>query len=349
MNIEKFYFNGVTILGKDEDGNQIKPGMEGANIKLADFSKNNNSYVFSANTEKLIEAMNKLETAISVFNKNKNTVENSTEKGGCALKFEELLEKYGKTAEDIDFEYKNMTDEELEAKFAEKFGTEADTSTQNTKTDLVVPQKYSITMSDGSVKEFALSYDDIRCSLSNLVNAMYGESDDTYYGVTVYEDENLIMESWKDNSAYRQSYSREGNNFSLTGNRVPVHQIWVTDDEDNNMQTMKNNYSSMETEIANYRKIENTNNRAALLKSEDYALIADAAEVKAIVSDENKTEFEQMSCDDLKKKLDSILLEYAKKNKFSFANESNNSHNVPQKKFTINETKKKSRYGNIFN
>lgn len=41
-------------------------------------------------------------------------------------KFEELLEKYGKTVEDIEFEYSTMSDEELEAKFAELFDGEGD-------------------------------------------------------------------------------------------------------------------------------------------------------------------------------------------------------------------------------
>ena len=40
-------------------------------------------------------------------------------------KFEELLEKYGKTIEDIEFEYEEMEDEELEAKFAELFDGES--------------------------------------------------------------------------------------------------------------------------------------------------------------------------------------------------------------------------------
>ena len=42
--------------------------------------------------------------------------------GKEVLNFEELLKKYDLTESDIDFEYKDMTDEELEAKFAEVFG-----------------------------------------------------------------------------------------------------------------------------------------------------------------------------------------------------------------------------------
>ena len=46
------------------------------------------------------------------------------EEGGndAVTKFEELLSKYGKTVEDITFDYENLSDEELEAKFEEIFG-----------------------------------------------------------------------------------------------------------------------------------------------------------------------------------------------------------------------------------
>ena len=40
--IEDFYLNGVTILGKDPEGNIVEEGMEGSNIKLTDFSKEKN-------------------------------------------------------------------------------------------------------------------------------------------------------------------------------------------------------------------------------------------------------------------------------------------------------------------
>ena len=41
-------------------------------------------------------------------------------------KFEELLAKYGKTAEDVTFDYEGMADKELEVKFAEMFDDNSD-------------------------------------------------------------------------------------------------------------------------------------------------------------------------------------------------------------------------------
>ena len=57
--IEDFFFSGVTILGVDEEGNKVMPGMEGSNITIADFSRENNS-IFSNNKQviELLSALN---------------------------------------------------------------------------------------------------------------------------------------------------------------------------------------------------------------------------------------------------------------------------------------------------
>ena len=65
--IDAFRFSGVTILGKNRDtGDEIKPGMQGANISLADFSEKNNS-IFSHNKQ-LIELLSELNKKLDSFN-----------------------------------------------------------------------------------------------------------------------------------------------------------------------------------------------------------------------------------------------------------------------------------------
>ena len=114
--INAFRFSGVTILGKSrDDGSEIRPGMTGANISIADFSEQNNS-IFSQN-EKVIKLLSELNEKIDGLNINQT----SLKEGGNKPLFEELLKKYSKTAEDIDFEYEGLSDEELEALFAEHF------------------------------------------------------------------------------------------------------------------------------------------------------------------------------------------------------------------------------------
>lgn len=70
--VHDFIFSGVTILGVDDNGNKINPGMAGSNITLADFSAKNNG-IIDTNDEKLNGLIN---SAMADFNKN------LSEKGG---------------------------------------------------------------------------------------------------------------------------------------------------------------------------------------------------------------------------------------------------------------------------
>ena len=107
LTLEDFYVCGLTLLGS-----KVKPGMKGSKVTIEDFNKSNNS-MFS-NNEKVIELLETLNNTLSSFNKEQSSVQTLSKEGGNDKnmdKFNELLEKYGKTAEDIDFEYKDMTDE----------------------------------------------------------------------------------------------------------------------------------------------------------------------------------------------------------------------------------------------
>ena len=118
LSIDKFYFTGVTILGSEPDGTEIQEGMAGSNITIDSFSKNKNAIFKSEEDyQKLVEILGKLDNTLSNFNKN------NAKKGvkGKMNHFEELLQEYNVEASDIDFDYENMSDEELDAAFAEKF------------------------------------------------------------------------------------------------------------------------------------------------------------------------------------------------------------------------------------
>ena len=151
-----------------------------------------------------------------------------------------------------------LSDEELEAKFMEVFG-ESDTigegaepeptSDDNTAGDgnfANEPQadveiiKYSITTSNGT-KEFELTLSDINWALHSLVNNTYGESDNTYYSVSVFEKGYVVMEDWYSGKAYKQSYGRDGENFHLTGDRVEVFANWLTREEETSLAEMREN------------------------------------------------------------------------------------------------------------
>lgn len=118
LSIDKFYFTGVTILGSEPDGTEIQEGMAGSNITIDSFSKNENAVFKSEeNYQKLLDTLERLNDTLSTFQIN-NTKKGVKEKMNH---FEELLQEYNIETSDIDFDYENMSDEELDAAFAEKF------------------------------------------------------------------------------------------------------------------------------------------------------------------------------------------------------------------------------------
>lgn len=109
---------GLTLLGKNpETGDDVQEGMEGAHVQIEDFSAANNSLTFNA------QMINSIADAVTkrLSNKADDSALYLKEGGKTPLKFEELLKQYNKTAEDIEFDYANMSDEELETAFKTAF------------------------------------------------------------------------------------------------------------------------------------------------------------------------------------------------------------------------------------
>lgn len=384
--IEDFIFSGVTCLGSEKDGTEIKEGMEGSRLAIDDFSQQNNSlFIEYDKNNKLIETLERLNNILSNFN-----IDEKIQKGGLKMtKFEELLQEYDKSLDDIDFEYDGLSDDELEAKFEEVFGEDKEAETKkddevqedenanevfdddepvdNTDDEVdnedsdeesevidddetpeskkiaknsVIPESYSITMSDGTVKTFALSLQDKISALTVLVNETYGETDGCWYDVIVY-DKNIVMSDWWTGKAYRQDYKVRSEVYSLVGDRVPVHSIYVTDDEEKALEELKASFISTSEELEKYHKAEEDAKKKEVLKSEEYELISDKDEYKEVVID-------NYSLDELKHHLDDILLKYVKEGNLNFAAKSVENKVSTKKTFGIPSQKKKGRYGSIF-
>ena len=77
---------------------------------------------------------------------------------------------------------------------------------------------------------------------------------------------------------------------------------------------MRSNYAAISDKLASYEKKEADEAKNALFESDDYKGIYKSEEFKGLK--ENHTEF---SVDELKSKLDSLLLTYAKSGKLNFA------------------------------
>lgn len=334
---------GATLLGKDPDTKKdIGEGMLNARLDIADFNAKNNS-LFSDYDSTLIDLQERLEKLESACFNNKNDISGKEETIEVEKeKFEEevtetveVTETEETTEEEVTVteneseetvdETSEETTENAEEDPVENTQDETETTDTNaTDNESVNPEKYSVTMSDGSVKEFSLSLDEITMSLYNLVNQMYGEADNAYYGVTVYEDNTLIMSDYWNGKYYRQSFNRDGDNFSLVGDRVAVHSVWVTDEEDASLNEMRSNYSSVVEELNTYKSAEVFADKMTVFDDEAYSEYLDTDEFKALMSEDSVNKY---SKEELSEKADATLGKLVKKNKtFSFAGE------TPQKK-----------------
>lgn len=349
LNIEDFWFSGVTILGKTPQGNEVKPGMTGSNIKLADFSSKNNS-LFEDYESKMVELQARIENLeTACFNKEQSSsVHTLSREGGnkeSMTKFEELLTKYNKTVEDVTFDYSELSDEELEAKFAEVFGednnTDGDNSGDNTANEpsndnegdgenTTEPEGTTDGDNEGEgqnfenmTKTFEISHDDIRYALYNLLSS-YEDADNEWYYITGVYDSYFVYESWDGGKIYGQKYTKDNDNVSFDGERYNLHKEYLTDSEYTEIQDMRSNYSSVVEELNTYKSAEVFADKMTVFDDEAYSEYLDTDEFKALMSEDSVNKY---SKEELSEKADATLGKLVKKNKtFSFAGE------TPQKR-----------------
>lgn len=349
LNIEDFWFSGVTILGKTPQGNEVKPGMTGSNIKLADFSSKNNS-LFEDYESKMVELQARIENLeTACFNKEQNSsVRTLSKEGGnkeSMTKFEELLAKYNKTVEDVTFDYSELSDKELEAKFAEVFGeynnTDGDNFGDNTANEpsndnegdgenTTEPEGTTDGDNEGEgqnfenmTKTFEISHDDIRYALYNLLSS-YEDADNEWYYITGVYDSYFVYESWDGGKIYGQKYTKDNDNVSFDGERYNLHKEYLTDSEYTEIQDMRSNYSSVVEELNTYKSAEVFADKMTVFDDEAYSEYLDTDEFKALMSEDSVNKY---SKEELSEKADATLGKLVKKNKtFSFAGE------TPQKK-----------------
>lgn len=359
LDITDFYFGGCTLLGCDEHGNEIGEGMLGARADIADFCQQEPVFNYQ---EKLVEILGKLDSTLSNFNKN-NTKGVKEEMGH----FEELLEKYGLTAEEIDFDYANMSDEELDAA-SEEFknkryddddpdagdGTDPAEGTDPTdETDPTDDEKEpedddeSKKKGENFVKTFKveISHEDIRYALYNLLGE-YEANDNEWYGIYAVYDDYFIMQGWIYGKFYKQGYAIDGENVSLEGERTELFQMLLTESEKLAVDKLRGDYADLEAKY-NELKTFKDNYDAAEQKAAKDTIFADEAYESIRESDEFKTlmsDAEKYSVEDIQNKCD--LLFAASIKKTQFAAKDNKAHSLG---FNFSKKEdKKSAYGNLF-
>lgn len=249
LEIKSFYFLGCTCLGSEIDGTKIEPGMQGAKLDIKDFSVSSNSLCFNAN-EKLIETLDKINETLLMF-----TINNKTEGVNEEVNhFEELLQKYSITAEDVTFDVAGMTDDEMDKMFANHFDNlnivnesenEVEDSEYQTEEidDNVFVEDSSEDDSDVKQHEYSIvsyqvSHDDIRNGLYKLMG------DSNVWIIEVY-DNYFIYEEFETGKYYRKGYETTDDAISLDGDSVQVYAEWLTQSEVDALEALKASFAEL--------------------------------------------------------------------------------------------------------
>lgn len=335
LNIDDMYFMGVTCLGKTPDGEIVHEGMEGSNLKLDNFSAKENSMFGIDYSEKIVDLLSNINKKLDGFS---NTQFNEKGVESNMNHFEELLELYGVTVEDIDFDYDNLTDEELDAKFEEVFGCKKKKKCAEDDDEQTVVEENK---DENFELKYELSHDDIRSGLYELLAA---ESEDGYsysWIVEVY-DNKFIYENFYENKYYKQAYTKDGDNIAFDGDKIEVFSEWLTQSEKDALDALKQDYAELKQFKDNYDANILKSQKDEIFNSAEYADIKDSEEFKAIMNNADK-----YSVEEIKVKCD-LLFAAHMKTKFSFASEPEvKKHSVG---VNLNEKPKKKRktYGGLF-
>lgn len=368
LDLNDFYVNASTLLGSHDDGTEIQEGMEGSRADIADFSVNNNSVKFDKD-EKMIELLENLNKTLSNFNKEQAPVQTQSEEGGTnnkMTKFEELLTKYGKTAEDVTFDYAEMSDEELEAKFAEMFDDDDSEGDNSGSGESGEPSNDGEGDGEGAsdpegdeggsqtfekiVRTYEISHEDTRYALYNLL-APYEESDNDYYYISNVFDSYFVYEGWCTDKIYRQNYTKDGDNVAFDGERIELFRELLTASEKAELESMRSNYATLKEFKETAEKNELHAQKEAIINADNYSVLTEKDSegnyVNADFAELVKT-MDNYSVEDFETKVKVMHSDYMSTHaNFSSVNTKKNTNSV--KMFTnVNSTKKKNnRYGNL--
>lgn len=367
LDLNDFYVNASTLLGSHDDGTEIQEGMEGSRADIADFSVNNNSVKFDKD-EKMIELLENLNKTLSNFNKEQTPVQTQSKEGGTnnkMTKFEELLAKYGKTAEDVTFDYAEMSDEELEAKFAEMFddgNSDGDNSDNGESgepsndgegegaSDQDGDEGESISKNELFNKLFEISFDDVKYALNNLCSVYRNDSEWCYVS-QVYENY-FIMEDWDSNKYYKQSYEKDGDNISLSGERIEMFAMLLTESEKLSIEDMRSNYAALKEFKETAEKNELHAQKEAIINTDNYSVLTEKDSegnyVNADFAELVKT-MDNYSVEDFETKVKVMHSDYMSAHaNFSSTDTKKNTNSVKMFTNMNKRSKRKKNYGNLF-
>nr|DAE26058.1 MAG TPA: hypothetical protein [Siphoviridae sp. ctEkS11] len=359
LQLDDFYVSGLTLLSKD-----VSPGMAGSNFKIEDFAVNAETVTFNTDN-KLVETLEKLTNILESFDINQKSKEGGT--NNKMTKFEELLAKYGKTAEDVTFDYTEMSDEELEAKFAEMFDDDNSEGDNSDNGESGEPSNDGDGDGEGAsdpdgnegesqtfekiVRTYEISHEDTRYALYNLL-APYEESDNDYYYISNVFDSYFVYEGWCTDKIYRQNYTKDGDNVAFDGERIELFRELLTASEKAELESMRSNYAALKEFKETAEKNELHAQKKAIINADNYSVLTEKdSEGNYVNTDfaELVKTMDNYSVEDFETKVKVMHSDYMSAHaNFSSVDTKKNTNSVKILTNMNKKSKPKKNYGNLF-
>ena len=340
LDLTDFYFGGTTLLGSDEDGNEIGEGMLGSRADIADFCYKEPVFTYQ---DKLIETLEKLNMTLSSFNKS-----NSEEGGDEEMdNFEnEVVEEVVETeVEETVVETNEVEETEVveETQTEETSASEDGDEVQEEFEETPVEEKFTKTFT------VELSHEDIHCALYRLIGQYEDEDNEYFYIRNVYDD-HFIMQGWAYGKLYKVGYEVDGENVSLKGERQEVFELIVTESEKIAIEKMREDYSALEEKYnalvqfkADTEAAELQAKKDAIFSDEKYTKVANTNAFKKLMA--NSVDYSVEECS---QKADEILDDFSTY-AVNFASvEEVKKPSVLGFSVEVKNTKKKKAYGKLF-
>lgn len=344
LDLTDFYFGATTLLGCDEEGNEIGEGMLGARADITDFCHKEPVFTYQ---DKLIKILEKLNVTLEGFNK-------TSEEGGDEEmdNFEnEVVEEVVETVVEETVVENNTADDTV---VVEETVTEEETTVEETSTSEDGDEAQDEVVETMSEEKFTktftveLSHEDVRYALYNLIG-QYEEEDSEWYSIRSVYDNYFYMQGWCNNKIYKVGYAVDGANVALAGDRQEMFELIVSESEKMAIEKMREDYSALESKYNelkafkdNYDASQLKAEKEAVFNSVEYANIKDSDEFKSLISDMDK-----YSVEEIKTKAD-LLFAASMKKKFNFASEKQEKKSVGMN-FNEKPNNKKQAYKGLFN
>lgn len=267
--IEDYRYRAITLLGGDN-----RPAMQNSGGTIVNYCAADEQLGI-VSVEEICSEISKVFSAREETKKGEDEMDSET--------IQAILDELGVTKGELDFEITDdMTESELRAKVKEYLDKkEADmdeeaNKAENNSVDESVVEPIAEPVAENFVdtatepasepvaepvteKYYSAESHIIKFSISDeqkrglIYEALLETTDDEYWILQTYDDY-VIAQALMDNKFYKIGYTRTGDSISIKEGFVEMFDVFVTAEEKNELDQMRSNYSTLESEVTELRQ-----------------------------------------------------------------------------------------------